>query len=100
MLVTTRQEPPEVSRTTVISSLEDATALAAEARLLNSPYVELRRVSCEFHEGILTLRGRVPRYYLKQIAQNVVSQLSGVVEIDNQLDVAAHASEPEAERRR
>jgi hypothetical protein len=68
MSVTAEQDPPGIPRTTVISSLEGLTAVAAEARLLNSPYLELRRVSCEFHEGVLTLRGNVPRYYLKQIA--------------------------------
>lgn len=100
MQIMTGQESLEVSRTTVISSLEDAMALAAEARLLNSPYVELRHVSCEFNHGVLRLRGHVPRYYLKQIAQNLVSRLSGVVEVDNQLDVPAYASQPETGRRR
>ena len=55
--------------------------------LRRSPYRELHEVSCEYHDGVLTLRGRVSSYYLKQIAQNLVWQMEGVVGVDNQLDV-------------
>ena len=59
----------------------------AEARLHQSPYIELRRVACEFDQGVLTLRGRVPSYYLKQMAQALLDKLEGVLRLDNQLDV-------------
>lgn len=84
----TQLEPPLAPRTTMISSLADVVRLAAESRLLRSPYVELRRVSCGFHEGILTLQGCVPRHYLKQVAQEIVSPVSGVVKIENRLHVS------------
>ena len=96
MPATVQLEPPAASYTKVISSPEDLVTLAAESRLLKSPYAELRGVSCEFHEGILTLQGCVPRYYLKQIAQNVVSRLDGVMGIDNQLTVVPFSRRPEA----
>ncbi len=60
---------------------------AAEARLHRSQYVELRGICCEFHEGVLTLRGQVPSYYLKQMAQSLVDRIPGVLQLDNQLDV-------------
>jgi len=60
---------------------------AAEARLHRSQYVELRAVSCQFHEGVLTLRGQVPSYYLKQMAQSLVDSIPGVLQLDNQLEV-------------
>jgi osmotically-inducible protein OsmY len=60
---------------------------AAEARLRSANYVELRAVSCEFRQGVLTLRGKVPSYYLKQMAQSLVDGVPGVVELDNQLEV-------------
>jgi len=60
---------------------------AAEARLHRSKYIELRAISCEFDEGVLTLRGRVPSYYLKQMAQSLVDGIPGVAELDNQLEV-------------
>ena len=41
----------------------------ATSRLRRSRYQPVQCVSCEFHEGVLTLRGRVSSYYLKQIIQ-------------------------------
>jgi osmotically-inducible protein OsmY len=92
MQATTEAAPPAASRTAVISSLEDVVTLAAQARLMRSPYLELHHVLCEFHEGILTLRGCVSCYHLKQVAQSAVRRLDGVAEIDNQLDVAPFPS--------
>jgi hypothetical protein len=43
--------------------LFSAVAQAVEVRLRRSPYFELRSVSCECHEGVLTLQGRLPSYY-------------------------------------
>jgi osmotically-inducible protein OsmY len=62
----------------------------AESRLRQSTYPELHLLSCDFHEGVLTLRGRVPSYYLKQVAQTLILQVNGVDEINNRLEVADH----------
>jgi osmotically-inducible protein OsmY len=48
----------------------------------------LRFISCEFSEGAITLQGRVPNYYLKQVAQTLVRQIDGVLVVNNRLDVA------------
>jgi osmotically-inducible protein OsmY len=93
-------EPLEAPRTMLISSMDDVVTVAAEAKLLSSQYAEIRRVSCRFHEGTLTLRGYVSRYYLKQIAQSIVSQLAGVVQIDNKVQVVKRHGEPRVERHR
>jgi hypothetical protein len=61
----------------------------ARATLRRSSYFELRSVSCDFHGGTLTLRGRVPSYHLKQLAQASVAELPGVVKIDNCVEVVA-----------
>ena len=71
-------------------------ATDAEARVVarvrqclqDASYYSLRRISCEFHEGILFLRGRVPSYYLKQVAQEIIRKIDGVEEIANRLEVA------------
>jgi osmotically-inducible protein OsmY len=60
-----------------------------QARLRKSGYHELQLVSCDFHEGVLTLRGRVPSFYLKQVAQEVIRRLDGAEEVNNRLEVAA-----------
>jgi hypothetical protein len=45
---------------------------AAKAALCQTRSGELRAVSCDLHQGVLTLRGQVPSYYLKQVAQEVI----------------------------
>ena len=60
----------------------------AMAQLRRSPYPALRQVSCELRDGVLTLTGRVPNYFQKQMAQSVLMHcLEGLAVIDNQLDV-------------
>lgn len=59
----------------------------AQAILRRSSYFELREVSCEFSGGILTLRGRVPSYHLKQLAQASVAEVPGVIEVHNRVEV-------------
>ena len=66
---------------------KDIVKSRAAALLRRSAYPEVRRVACEFHEGVLFLRGHVRSYYFKQIAQTVVMGLDGVEEIHNQLEV-------------
>jgi hypothetical protein len=62
---------------------------AARDRLARSGYYALRRVSCDFEGDVLKLRGRVPSYYEKQIAQTMVlSELDGTVLFENHLEVA------------
>jgi osmotically-inducible protein OsmY len=50
-------------------------------------YPALRRVTCELYEGVLVLRGRVPSYYQKQLAQAMAARCAGVEEIVNKLEV-------------
>ena len=77
---------------------EDQTVPAeVQGRLRRSGYPELRLIACEFHEGVLTLRGRVSTFYLKQVAQTAVSELADVGEINNRLEVTAfHCDRPGA----
>lgn len=81
-------------------SREEAVAAAAEAQLRDSAYIGLRKVRCGYHHGILTLQGRVSRYYLKQVAQSLVGCLTEVVDIDNRLEVVSSADRSAAEGRR
>ncbi len=64
----------------------------AESSLRRSAYLALRQLSCEFRAGVLTLRGRLPSYYLKQMAQAAVAAVEGVERVDNQIEVVAHAA--------
>ena len=74
-----------------IGLVQEKQRLRAEAhsRLCRSGYHELHFVSCNFHEGVLTLRGRVSSFYLKQVAQTAIRDLDGVGEVNNRLEVVA-----------
>jgi osmotically-inducible protein OsmY len=61
----------------------------AQRRLNDRALVALRNVACDFHDGVLTLRGCLPTYYLKQLAQACVADLTGVRRVVNDIEVAA-----------
>jgi osmotically-inducible protein OsmY len=71
------------------NSLFDDVTQAARRRLSESPYATIRRVSCEYDGGMLRLRGHVPTFYHKQLAQEAVADLDGVLQVVNQTEVAA-----------
>ncbi len=64
---------------------------SAETRLRSNPYLALKNVQCTYRDGVLTLHGCLPTYYLKQRAQAAVAQIDGVERIDNQIEVTATA---------
>jgi osmotically-inducible protein OsmY len=55
--------------------------------LLGGSYWALRRVSCEYSDGLLTLRGRLPSYYFKQVAQEMAARVPGVGHVENRIEV-------------
>jgi hypothetical protein len=59
----------------------------AEALLQSHSTLALRRISCECRNGRLILKGRVPSFYLKQVAQAALAALVGMVELENRLEV-------------
>ena len=81
-------EPATPSRTPQPSLLE-----LAEGCLRRTPYLALKNVACDCRDGVLVLRGCLPSYYLKQVAQEVVAhQVKGVGRLDNQIQVVPPAS--------
>jgi osmotically-inducible protein OsmY len=69
----------------------------ADGRLRAKPYGALRRIKCEYRDGVLTLRGIVSTYYLKQIAQEAVATLDGIERVDNRIDVYEGANTAEGQ---
>ena len=59
----------------------------AERQLRSSPYLALRNITCDSQGGVLVLRGFLPSYYLKQMAQAVVTCVDGVEQVVNQIEV-------------
>ena len=76
-----------VPRADAVLILRDQAVVQAEALLRASPYLPLRNLICEYHEGVLTIRGRVPTFYLKQLAQAYLQKLAIAEEINNQVEV-------------
>jgi osmotically-inducible protein OsmY len=73
-----------------MNSLTDTTPIVedrARKQLQGQPYRALKHVSCEYRDGALVLRGRLPSYFLKQMAQTAVARLPGVERIHNHIEV-------------
>jgi osmotically-inducible protein OsmY len=79
--------PASAERVTEPLNPQAATADVAERRLRSHPYLALKNISCYLFDGVLVLRGCLPTYYLKQLAQAAVASLKGVQRIDNQIQV-------------
>ena len=56
-------------------SCRESVCRQAMAILGKSPYLPLRTLRCNYEAGQLTLRGEVPTYYLKQLAQSAISDI-------------------------
>ena len=80
------------ARATETPDPRPAPADLAERRLRGNPYRALKNVCCDWLDGVLVLRGCLPSYYLKQIAQEAVAALEGIECIDNQIQVVTPAS--------
>jgi osmotically-inducible protein OsmY len=65
-------------------------AARIEQALRATGYPALRHVHFWAVGGIAILRGAVPSYYMKQIAQAAVSGVPGVSDVHNELDVVPH----------
>lgn len=68
------------------SQAERIIALARD-RILHQPHLSVQRIWCEYSSRQLYLRGQVPSYYLKQLAQTAVSGLEGVSQVVNEIEV-------------
>jgi len=62
---------------------------AAIKELRSRGYVGLRTLTCEYHEGMLILRGVVSSYFLKQLAREAVHKIEKVNMIVDAVEVVA-----------
>jgi hypothetical protein len=62
-----------------------------EDLLCQSGYLAHRDVTCVVSDGVLYLRGRVPSYYLKQVAQEIAAGVEGVRLVINRIEVIGPA---------
>ncbi len=76
--------------TTQQQSISTDTAIARRAleRLRASSFASVRRLTCDVHEGMLTLRGKLPSFYTKQVALRLLVDVEGVEEITDRVIVS------------
>jgi osmotically-inducible protein OsmY len=79
MVVTSRESEPYVLATKVVKD--------AKRRLMKCSYKPVRLVTCDYHEGILILRGHVSSFFHKQLAQEAVRDVAGVDKVVNVIEV-------------
>ena len=59
----------------------------AKARILHHPHLKAQRICCEIDDGRLFLRGQVPSFFYKQLAQEAVQTIAGVGRILDEIEV-------------
>lgn len=59
-----------------------------EDSLHETGYSHLRNLHWCVVEGVVTLRGRLPSYFAKQLAQSAVARVMGVDRVVNEIEVA------------
>jgi osmotically-inducible protein OsmY len=59
----------------------------AHQRMAKTGYRTLKNVECSFRDGWMTLRGEVPSYYHKQLAQESVRNSPHVTRVVNDIEV-------------
>jgi osmotically-inducible protein OsmY len=69
--------------------IDNAKSLAetAKQRILHRPHLSQQRIWCECEQGRLFLRGQVPSFYFKQLAQEAVSGMEGIRQVVNEIEV-------------
>jgi osmotically-inducible protein OsmY len=60
---------------------------AVEIKLRDSGHYCLTMITCEIQHAYLTLQGTVTSFYLKQVAQEAVRQVPGVIYVLNLIEV-------------
>lgn len=77
----------ESQRSGACAEAIDALADVVGREFQASPYPAMRGLRCVSDGGSLTLEGRVRSFFLKQMAQALVSRLAGGVAVENRIEV-------------
>ena len=74
------------------ASSTNGTADVAKQRICRQPRLTFQRIWCEYDGDRLFLRGQVPSFYLKQLAQEAIAGMAGVVQVVNEIEVVWQAA--------
>lgn len=62
---------------------------AAKSRLARTGYPKLKAIECSFRDGTMVLRGQVPTYFHKQVAQEALRSVAQVKQVINNIEVSS-----------
>ena len=93
-MVISSKSPQRVSTKTPLQNEASRIEDIGARNLRDTGYHALESVSCSFHEGIMTLHGMVPSYYLKQIAVTTICKIPQVSRVIDRIKVV----QPEQQR--
>ncbi len=62
-------------------------AATVKARIAHHPHLKTQRIWCEFDGETLFLRGHVPSFFFKQLAQQAIVGLDSVRQVVNEIEV-------------
>lgn len=66
---------------------DDEMRLVVERHLQMSNYGPVRAVRCSVVDGVVTLLGTLPSFYMKQVAQALVCCIESVIRVENHCEV-------------
>jgi osmotically-inducible protein OsmY len=66
-----------------------AIAAIVKARFRANSHMALRGISCKADRGVLVLEGHVGTFLQKQLAQKIVANIEGVVQVVNHIKVVS-----------
>ncbi|MCA9184258.1 MAG: BON domain-containing protein [Planctomycetales bacterium] len=87
-------DPHTSDRTLRTDSADETVSHRLRTRFHECPYTALRALDCTVTDGVAKLRGKVPSFYMKQIAQVLAGRVDGIVGVENQIEVHQTAPEP------
>ena len=90
-MTTSTRERPAVAVTLGGGAQRPSVELLARRRLAEKCTYAccFNQITFSYSQGILTLEGRLPSFYLKQVLQTLLRDLDGVARINNRVDVVS-----------
>ena len=85
-MFTSEQRPAGLASTVEEAARHPLAAIPRDTR-------HLKRIAVHDHEGVFTLRGQLPTYYLKQLLQAYLRKVPDVTRVENQVDVVGSSAE-------
>lgn len=87
MAPATTESIPQTTPVSEPRAKSDSIAGTIHHTLSQSSYRALHQIRCDYSQGVLTLHGRVPSYYLKQLALEIAKRIARGKVINNVIQV-------------